>query len=321
MDPSSHFEQLSNTENNQPSFWAHIPLGAIALGNSMSRIRQAGGLTVDAIGKLPGRKLGAVSIALASLLGGTSDTLKPDTFELHTGQATRTIDDTLTIMTANVHGWENPRGGSNFDAFMNVLGQEDPDVVCLQEVPADGLELRELYQAGYGILFTTTVRDMGQREGNAVISKAHISLQNVVELPYPETDVPRSMLSFTIQTNSGPVSAANFHLSYRVNEAVHQASYVMHHVDDEDMPKTICGDLNKLPELFIDRLLGETPTTLDTHIPDVDTFPAHHPKHRLDYVVSGCGYVNPSDQKILDIESDHMAVIETIDITDCTAVK
>lgn len=260
------------------------------------------------------RKLMLGVLAVASFLGLAGDIQIPEITEMHHSSSRPSIDDDMSVMTANVHSWKTVNGKNNFDIFMNILKKEDPDIACLQEVLADGTELQKIYQEGYNVLFATTIwYPFKGRFGNAVISQSPIEISDVVGLPHPSTVTPRNAISFKIETADGPIDMLNVHLSINAEES---AGQLRHLKSRENKVEMMCGDFNQQPKTVIAGPFGKlaSPGMLRDN---VLTFPSQDPSREIDYILPGCGVLDNSETKTIYIGSDHLARIEHIYISGC----
>lgn len=258
-----------------------------------------------------GKKLVASFMALYSGLFIGSDARLPDNLLLEHPNSRPFVDSELKIMTANVHGWKGGNG-SNFSEFTEALEQTNPDIVCMQEVLADGDELMGLHDMGYNVYFDTTKRDISLgRFGNAVMSRSRVNIIDTVRLQNPRTASPRNAIFFEIETVEKTLPIANTHLSIDGQESSMQAQKLYSEIGHQ--VAVMCGDFNQSPETISSGPFGRmalSPTTA-TH-----TFPAHSPRIEIDHIISECGDT-ASPTELADIGSDHLARIETIDISNC----
>lgn len=259
-------------------------------------------------------RLRAGVFALAATLGIFGDRHMPD-IELFNHRSSPDISsDSIEIMTANVHGWVG-YNGNNFDDFSAALEREKPDVVCMQEVLADGEELRKLYQQGYNVLFSTTIRyPFRGRFGNAILSKAPLSLVKVVKLPNRQTVTPRNGVLFAVETEAGKLDFFNTHLSTSLSESTSQTARAFDEVGD--LMQGACGDFNQTPAQLASGRFGRMMSVEPAYYA-FSTFPAAEPSRRIDYVLSECGVIDSTKSHQVYIGSDHLAVSETMDISAC----
>lgn len=260
------------------------------------------------------RKLRAGLFGLGAAVALFGDRHLADVELFNHKNATEVSSDDIKIMTANIHGWEG-YSGNNFDKFSEALDKENPDVVCMQEVLADGEELRKLYEQGYNVLFSATIRyPFRGRFGNAVLSKAPLSLVEIVNLPNPHTVTPRNGILFAIETDEGKLDFFNTHLSTNPNESSMQSDRAYGAVGD--LWQGACGDFNQTPEQVSAGPFGRMMVAKEVYFA-FSTFPSKEPRRRIDYVLSECGITDISQSHGVYIDSDHRAAVEVLDVSDC----
>ena len=147
------------------------------------------------------KKLLAGCLAVSSFFLMSGDVKLPDIVELNHTHASSDIEDTMTVMTANVHGWQTTNHQNNFKNFQETLETEKPDIACMQEVLADGPELQQLFDDGYNVLFATTIwYPTTGRLGNAVISISPLDLKQVLRFPNQSHVTPKTAIVFEVKT-------------------------------------------------------------------------------------------------------------------------
>lgn len=262
------------------------------------------------------KKLLAGCLAVSSFFLMSGDVKLPDIVELNHTHASSDIEDTMTVMTANVHGWQTTNHQNNFKNFQETLETEKPDIACMQEVLADGPELQQLFDDGYNVLFATTIwYPTKGRFGNAVISKSPIDLKQVVSLPNPTTVTPRNAIVFEVKTSEGAIDMMNVHLSINSNESLQQLNNLS--AEEGKHIQMACGDFNQQPKAVSAGPFGRMASPKILRV-GLATFPASDPEREIDYVLPGCGVIDNNKTHTAFIGSDHLSRIEEIDITQCT---
>lgn len=228
-------------------------------------------------------------------------------------------EDTITVMTANVHYWTGAYEiGKNYSTIMRVIDETDADVVCMQEFVDEGQKLESIHKAGYDVFFSTTVHwPWRDPMGNAIISKPALDNTATVSLPNPDTITPRNAIMGEIATTNGPLHITNTHLSSDEGEKVMQSELLLPHI--EDWTDILCGDLKQLPDDLLAGPLSSlvNPAFLEKKSPTFPSKPNKPPVREVDYVVSYCGEPVAGTLEILDIDSDHFARFQEIDISGC----
>lgn len=266
-------------------------------------------------------------LAKVALLGaaawGANEYLYPETVEeMSHEQSTPVQGDEISIMTANVHDWERDDSSGRglaedrpvIDGLESAIKTFEPTIICAQEV-AKGSELKRLHSLGYNVIHASTHRYPFIKEtGNAVLSNAPLRLVEVQRLPNIRSEIRRNAIMFEVETNDTKIMMAAMHLSTDDQESNAQAHEVME--SSGDAIDGACGDLNQDLETvnegaFSSLKRSERPRS------EQPTFPARNPKTEIDHVMLGCGKRIPQLRKAIDINSDHLAVIETFDVSDC----
>ena len=202
----------------------------------------------------------------------------------------------LTVMTYNIYHGETMKGDFDLDRIARVIGDEDPDVVALQEVGfrtrrARGYDLAtELgWRTKMAPLFGRAMKYDGGEYGVAILSKhSFVSTRNV-PLPHSQGREPRAALEATISLPSGAtVSIVGTHLDHLRDEGdrLAQAQTIVEEFADNAMPTILAGDLNALPDSETLALLRRHWTAAHGDSRRTPTFPSKDPalEDRLHYV-------------------------------------
>jgi len=266
------------------------------------------------------QKLGATLLMLPLTAGLTSDTSPPKTTIVHSPKAEVLNSDTITVMSANVHGWRTSDDKPGFTIFMNTLKTQQPDVVCGNEIINDPTKIKAITGDGYsGIFVRTKLQGMGESFGNTVYSKSPIRLKDVVSLPEPETNEPRNAIVAEIKTTRGWLELTCSHLSIQRSEAEMQIRKLNREVQDSS--QIVVGDFNGRRPVEINTSVGRSAVssgTFASFISETDpipTFPSGLEILALDEAVSRCSEVKK--QSLYDIGSDHSGLIVEFDISTC----
>ena len=179
----------------------------------------------------------------------------------------------MRVVTWNVW-WRFGDWAARLEAIGQVLGGCGADIVCLQEVWADGssnqaallaerLGLHWAWAASPApTRWQRRIGDDSVQIGNAILSRSPIEAQHVVSLPdEPGQDEGRHALIAVLGGEDGPLAvgttqlASPPHLSaLRVAQVRHLATWTASIVPPE-LPMVVTGDLNALPESDEVRLL------------------------------------------------------------------
>lgn len=268
------------------------------------------------------KALRAAAIGSMAVFGVTNlqgDTELPKDKLLQHNEETAYDEDTLTVMTANVHYWTGAyEVGHNFSDVMQAVNETEADVICMQEFVDDGYKIENIHEAGFNIYFAETA-DWPLRDpiGNAIISKLPFKNTETISLPNPDTITPRNAIIGEITTANGNLKITNTHLSNDQEEKIIQSKVLYPHVENIDI---LCGDLKQLPEELLASPLGNliNPAYLETSSPTFPSKPNKPAVREVDYVTSTCGEPVPDTLQIVDINSDHFARVQEINTTGCT---
>jgi len=255
------------------------------------------------------------------MIGGTSDIPLPATYTMNTAEATP-LDDEITIMSANVHGWETLQKKPGFSTFMATLLRESPDIVFVNEMIDDPAKIQAIADAGYSNVYAQT-KTQGIREstGNAVLSKAPLRLERVVWLQNSHTTEPRNAMIVGVQTTKGWVWVANTHLSINTDEARRQLRQLDDEIHSGEPVAIFGGDLNYEQPISEPRTIGKSAVRsgrlldFQAAVDQPPTFPHGLEIFRLDHILSSCFL--PEDPYTVDIGSDHKGLMVHGDISKC----
>ena len=263
------------------------------------------------------RFIAAGSLALMGSLFVHGDQHMPDEILLAHPEKPAAAGDTLNVMTANVHGWSGEQG-DNFDNFLGAMETEGVDVACVQEFVNEGSKLSRLFDAGYDVYFSKTVHWPWRSPfGNAIVSKAPLDYAESVSLPNKSLISPRKALMGEIMMKQGAISVTNTHLSTNKLEADRQTRALLPFAQDN--ADIMCGDFNLSTETVASGSLGgvSSPAFFSARI---KTFPAsinRLPDRDIDLIFSSCGRPISGQRSKINIDSDHYARIQKIDVSDC----
>lgn len=174
---------------------------------------------------------------------------------------------TLRVLTWNLW-WRFGPWEQRQPAIARVLVDEAPDVVCLQEVWADGTAHQaELLAAplGFHVARTEGQPTDGPTLGNAVLSRWPVIEQREIALPRADgTPGHRRALVAWLDTPWGAWPVVSTHLEYRFDESdvrERQARSILELVaevrgnPERDLPVIVAGDFNAVPDSDEIRLL------------------------------------------------------------------
>lgn len=263
------------------------------------------------------RRMGRIAMVCAiSLMGAVNlsgDSRIPEELRLFHEENEETVDENISIMTANVRSWDS-FDGSNFEPFIDVVEERQPDIICMQEVLSEGEELSDIHNMGYNVYFNSTNHFPLRRPyGNAIASKAPITDIHTVDLPSTRILNPRNAISFTIETEDVDLDFTNTHLDTRKSGSHRQLMLIDRRFGEEiDFS---CGDFNQSRE-EISR--GPFSTMLDrrSQYTSYMTYPSSNPNRQIDHILTRCG-LQLGPPKLDDFGSDHLAMTKIFDTKEC----
>lgn len=292
--------------------------------------------------KHAGRIMASTLMLAGGMLFLESDQYQPDQIFVNHEEAPP-LPDEVAVMTANVHSWRQPEGNNlerfysitdmgrdrygNFDTFAEVVEEVRPNIICLQEVVADGPELARLHGMGYSIFFDTTRRYPGrERFGNAVAISSSIIETASLALPTPNTSTARNaVIAYATTESDSVIRVVNTHFSTDSNESELQDRYLVNRL--ENWRSIFCGDFNAELHELSTFPLGTISNDTSIASLGIATYPASRADRAIDNVALSCGF-NDSGEHILAkgsileasvryIGSDHLALVVLIDLNKC----
>ncbi len=216
---------------------------------------------------------------------------------------------TLRVMTFNVQIFNN----HSIEEVASAIRKENPDVVCLQEMPTTGKDhkfaalLKEYDFVIAGRLAVAT--RLPATQGTQIQLRGDARRALIVELRF----------------QGKPIRIINVHLQHFPSDNLSKAGDASTNLMKEiaglervvsaaAVPTIVAGDLNSIPQGRVNRMLR-------SHLSDCFaatsrgygfTLPATLPVRRVDYIYAGFGFV-PSRSEVSDaVASDHRAVVARI---------
>lgn len=275
------------------------------------------------------RKIAACMLALTGVFAMYGDNRMSDDITYYNEEYTEEIQDHIRIMTANVHKWDG-ENGNNFDNLADVIKDEEPDVICLQEVMAEKGELRDLHGLGYNVYFHSTYNyPFAGRFGNAVAAKAEIQNIDTESLPlyrfiklgtFINFNIgieTRNVIRFGIATENTYLDFRSTHLDTNPETSNVQAKYISN-MRGESMDFA-CGDFNQtLDELKsgpLAKMIGKR-----SRYTNRATFPSDNPVEQIDHIFSPCA-TQIGQTRTYNINSDHLGVVIDFNISNCEDIN
>jgi endonuclease/exonuclease/phosphatase family metal-dependent hydrolase len=225
----------------------------------------------------------------------------------------------LSIMSYNIQGHAALLDRDHMSDIAEVIVQEQPDIVGLQEVHVRTWQARRSDQlqqletlTGMRSAFGPALRSLGGAYGNALLTRGEILQTQVYDLP--SFGEPRSLLRATIRIHGSEIDVFVAHLAAwgPLNRRVRrqQAACLAAIVGSTPRPYVLVGDLNATPgneELSV--LLRGTPLT-----PSGDMQAATHKVtgQRLDFILTDPRWTTVS-ARVLDVDpADHKPLVSTL---------
>jgi endonuclease/exonuclease/phosphatase family metal-dependent hydrolase len=200
----------------------------------------------------------------------------------------------MRLLSYNIHKGIGGRDRRyDLQRIIDVIEQENPDLICLQEV--DHLVRRSRYHDqskllarhfnAVGHLCQTTVRLRVGSYGNVIISRWPIHACHQISLRF-EGKKPRGAQLVVVETPEGPFQLVHWHLGLAEKERHWQVNHLLtHHLlrHAEKMPVLVAGDSNDWRNTLADgpfaRHQFEQVTTPASRF---RSFPAYFPIGSLD---------------------------------------
>jgi endonuclease/exonuclease/phosphatase family metal-dependent hydrolase len=239
-------------------------------------------------------------------------------------------DATLRVLCYNIHYGQGNDSRYDIQRLADVIKQQQPDLVALQEVDVGVKRSGRVHQAqllgeltGMSVRYGPTQHYQGGLYGNAVLSRLPILDVAIHPLPYSEsTDdrvtYPRGAIAVTVRApNDKPIRFISTHFQHNVAEdRVAEAAQINRLFAGDGLPTILAGDMNARPgEQPISVLLEEWSGT--TGEPAAPTAPSRKPSSRIDYIFyRPVGAFELIESKVIDepLASDHCPVFAMLRI-------
>ena len=242
----------------------------------------------------------------------------------------RAAQDTLRIMTYNVHSCIGMDGKLSPERIARVIARCAPDIVALQELDVGRARTEGLDQAHIiaqclemDFHFHPAMHIEEERYGDAILTHLPMRLVKTGTLPgvpgKPWLE-PRGILWVEIELDGRTIQVLNTHLGLLPRERRAQAETLLgpdwlgHPACSG--PVALCGDFNALPASKVCRRLrtrlNDAQIQLQSHRPRT-TFPGRFPTARIDHVFVDSGLtvadIEVPDSELVRVASDHLPLI------------
>lgn len=245
-----------------------------------------------------------------------------------------TENDSLRIMSYNVHSCVGMDGISSLKRIARVIARYKPDVVALQELDVGKErshfknqvdELCELLNMqGY---FSPAMTGGDELYGDAILSKYPMHLIKSATLPsYGNAKLePRSAIWASIDFNGTYIQLINTHLGLNAEQRRFHVTQLMgeHWISHEDFsgPAIVCGDFNALPGSYVmNKLTTQFNDVQESTVvkKTFNTFSSRLPALRIDHILTTNSFevlsVDIPSTTLTRIASDHLPLIATVKV-------
>lgn len=257
--------------------------------------------------------VGSVSVLLGfSSAGGTS----PDPSRVDRAP------ESVRVMTWNLHGGVAPSGRVDLDAFVEVLEEERPDLLALQEISRGwtvfgGHDVLDplARRTGLDCVFGPTAGDLW---GNAICSRLPILSHETGSLP-PDLPLDRGWISVDVEVGGRPLTFVSTHLHHPAEGGA------VREVQVEALGQTwlrprgtiLAGDFNARPgrpEIEAIAAFGFRDVVASAGLRGAAgwTSPAEDPVQQIDYVWLSDDLEAKDVVVRREAASDHRAIVATV---------
>jgi endonuclease/exonuclease/phosphatase family metal-dependent hydrolase len=160
----------------------------------------------------------------------------------------------MRLLTYNIHKGVGSDRRYRLERIIDVIREQEPDLVCLQEVDRHvkrshfhdqpSLLARQLGTAAHLYQLNVPHRDGGY--GNLILSRWRFRTHSQVSIRQGRRK-PRGAQLVVVDTPQGPMHLVNWHLGLREKERRWQARYLLGHssfLEFAHLPTIIAGDYN-----------------------------------------------------------------------------
>jgi endonuclease/exonuclease/phosphatase family metal-dependent hydrolase len=227
----------------------------------------------------------------------------------------------ITVMTYNLNDGFNPKGKLDIDEIAEVIENNKPDIVALQEVSRGWVVNGRLdilawlsYRLQMPYVFEPTADPFS---GNAILSRYPIMAYSMENLPPPDSLIKRGFIVALIDLGDGQqIKVVGTQFDDRANDADIRQSEAKAIIDFWGglNSTVILGDLSaprQSPEIDEFNRAGLVNATSGWSQPS--TFPSNNPQEKIDYILTS------PDLRVSDggvpssTASDHLPVVAVIE--------
>lgn len=204
---------------------------------------------------------------------------------------------TLRVLCYNIHYGQGNDGGYDVQRLADVIKQQQPDLVALQEVDVGVRRSGRVHQAqllgeltGMSVRYGPTQHYQGGLFGNAILTRLEILDVVIHPLPYTESTpdrvtYPRGAIAVTVRPAGGkPIRFVSTHFQHNVAEDREaEAAEINRLFASGRLPTILAGDMNARPDEPPIRILLEQWASTANE-PAAPTAPSRKPTSRIDYI-------------------------------------
>ncbi len=221
----------------------------------------------------------------------------------------------MRVMTYNIRGGWGMDGQWSTERIAEVVLEQDPDILCLQEVHQRLPQSRFVDQPGrlqkalgLPVVFQANLRLGVGAYGLALVSRYPVNLvQNHL---LPSAREQRGALEVNLTTPMGLLTVFCTHWGLNGAERERQGAHLAKLVADAVGPVLVCGDFNEGP-----KAAGISALRARADLADADadlnrlTYPADTPAARIDYVLYSPELMLRAITPINSQASDHLPLV------------
>jgi len=233
------------------------------------------------------------------------------------------IEDTLIVMTYNIHHGRGTDGKVDIDRIADLLIESKADIVALQEVDihterSGKIDIAKILSEKTGLKFTAFGKNLefeGGEYGNAILSRYPIENEENIHFKNISGE-QRGVQAAIIKIYQKSLLFLNTHLDHTGNDDSERVLYA-EKIRDEIIPFYdqqvifLAGDLNDVPGSrtyqIINRRLKDA--WFEAGTGEGFTIPVKNPNRRIDYIFYS-GNIMPKEAKVIQTgASDHLPLV------------
>lgn len=227
----------------------------------------------------------------------------------------------MRVMTYNIRGGWGIDGQWSTERIAEVILDQDPDILCLQEVHQRLPQSRFIDQPGrlqkalgLPVVFQANLRLGVGNYGLAVVSRYPVNtVQNHL---LPSVREQRGALQVHVTTPLGPLTVFCTHWGLNSAERARQGARLAELVGAVSGPVIVCGDFNEDAEAPGLRQLLSATGLLDADAgKNRLTYPADTPAARIDYILASPSLLLRDVFSVSTLASDHLPLVADFSIS------